>query len=161
MNPYAKVDYSGRTVDLLLLKAVLSAPVLGQRVDIDADGTPMIVAGIEKLVQRYAVEFLTALGSAKFRPDHGTNLVPSVAKGMVYNMATLESTAAEANMMAVRQIKAADEGEDTPDDEKLDSAEIYDLKFSRGEARIGVSVRITTAAGSSYVYIIPVDVGVH
>lgn len=157
----SKVDYSGRTVDLLLLKTVLDVPVANRRVDLDVSDDPMIVAGVEKMVQRYAILFITALGSSRFNDEHGTNIVPDVAKGLVYNMSSLEAAASEANMLAGRQMAMADEDEETPDDERLTSSEIIDLKFSREESRVKISVRLTTAAGSSYVYIIPVGVGVH
>ena len=156
-----KIDYAGRTVDLLLLKTVTSVPVVNKRVDIDVEDDPMIVTGVEKMVQRFALSFINALGSTKFAPDHGTNIVPHVAAGLVYDMATLEMEAAEANMLAMNHLISADDGEDTPDDERLVSSEVTDLEYLRGEERVKISVRLTTAAGKSYVYIIPVGVGVH
>lgn len=160
----SKVDYAGRTVDLLLLKTVLDVPVMNKRVGIDVSnvsGEPMIVTGVEKLVQRFAVAFINAIGSTKFRPNHGTNIVPQVSKGLVYDMSSLEVEAAEANLLAKTQTIEGDADEDTPDDEKLVDSEVTDLEFSRAEARIKISVRLTTAAGDSYTYIIPVPIGVH
>lgn len=165
----SKVDYAGRTVDLLLLKTILDVPVAMKRMDLDVSnvaGEPMIVSGVEKMVQRFAVAFLTAMGSAMFRPDHGTRIIPDVAQGRIYNMSTLEASAAEANMLARTQIKTSDAaadnaGEDTPDDERLVDSEVVDLKFYRASAKATVSIRLTTAAGSSYTYIIPVAIGVH
>lgn len=160
----SKVDYAGRTVDLLLLKTVLDVPVMNKRVGIDVSnvsGEPMIVTGVEKLVQRFAVAFINAMGSTKFRPNHGTNIVPQVSKGLVYDMSSLEVEAAEANLLAKTQTIEGDADEETPDDEKLVDSEVTDLEFSRAEARIKISVRLTTAAGDSYTYIIPVPIGVH
>ena len=162
-NARQKVNYAGRTVDLLLLKTVMDVPAVNQRVQVDvSDGTddPRIVTGIEKLVQRYALLFLNAMGSTKFRPDHGTNLIPRAAKGLIYSRSTLESAAAEANLFASRQIRLADEGDDIPDDERLVSSEITDLVFVRTAAQVKISIRLTTAAGQSYVYIIPVNMGI-
>ena len=163
-NARQTADYAGRTVDLLLLKTVLNVPALNKRVDIDVSnvsGEPMIVSGVEKMVQRYALLFVNAMGSTMFRPDHGTEIVPRVVSGRVYNMSTLESAAAEANFSAKRQMTFADNGEDTPDDERLVESRIVDLEFSREKAKVKISVRLTTAAGNSYVYTIPVAVGVH
>lgn len=159
-----KIDYAGRTVDLLLLKTVLAVPVVNKRVGIDVSNVvdePMIVTGVEKMAQRYALAFINAIGSTKFRPNHGTEIVPRVAAGFVYSMATLESAAAEANLLAGRQIMLADENEETPDDERLVASDVTDLEFSREKSMVKISVRLTTAAGDSYVYIIPVGVGVH
>lgn len=157
-------SYAGRTVDLLMLKTVLDVPAINRRVEIDvsnAKDEPMIVSGIEKMVQRYALSFLNALGSTKFSPNHGTNIVPSVANGLVYNMSTLEAAAAEANLLAFRSVVSSDEGEDTPDDERLVDAEVDGMSFSREKSSVYVSIRLESAAGDSYVYVIPVGVGVH
>lgn len=157
-----KVDYAGRTVDLLLLKTVTGVPA-SVRVGLDVsdgEGSPMIVAGVEKMVQRYAIAFLNAMGSTMFVPGHGTGIVPAVASGRVYSQATLESQAAEANLRASRQVRLADDGEDTPDDERLASATVEGVDFSRSRSSASISVRLTSAAGDSYTYIIPVGVGV-
>lgn len=156
-----KVDYAGRTVDLLLLKTVLAVPVSNKRVGLDVSDDPMIVTGVEKMVQRYAISFINAVGSTMFRQSHGTDIVPAVATGRVYSMPTLETAAAEANLLAFRSLALADAEEDTPDDERLVDSEVIDLEFSRSESKVKISVKLTTAAGNSYVYIIPVGVGVH
>lgn len=158
------VDYAGRTVDLLLLKTILAVPVVNRRMGIDVSnisGEPMIVSGVEKMVQRFANIFITAMGSVKFRQTTGTNLVPQVAKGYVYNMATLEVEAAEANMLARKQVMAGDEDEDTPDDERLVASDVTNLEFLREKAMVRIHIKLTTAAGSSYNYVIPVGIGVH
>lgn len=161
MNRMNKIDYSGRTVDLLFLKTVPSVPVAGKRVDLDVENDPMIVSGIEKMVQRYAIAFINAMGSTKFASGHGTNLVPDVAAGRVYDMSTLEAEAAESNLLAFSQLTKADAEEETPEDERLVASEVIDLEFSREDATIRISVRLTSAAGVSYVYIVPVGIGVH
>ena len=159
----SKIDYAGRTVDLLLLKTVLDVPVVQKRMGVDVSnvvGEPMIVTGIEKHVQRFANAFITAMGSAKFRESHGTNIVPRVERGFVYNMPTLEAEASEANMLARLQTRQGDEGEETPDDERLVDSEVTNLELSRDKSTVRISVLLTTAAGESYTYIIPVAVGV-
>lgn len=155
------VDYAGRTVDLLLLKTVTEVPTVNHRVGLDVSGTPMIVSGVEKLVQRYALSFINAMGSTMFRQSHGTELIPNVSAGLVYDMATLEANAAEANLLAANQVKAGDEESESPDDERLDRADVTDLEYDRSRALIRITVKLTTMAGGTYVYIIPVGVGVH
>lgn len=157
-------SYAGRTVDLLLLKTVSDVPVTDRNVTLDVSNVvdePMVVSGVEKMVQRYAVSFINAIGSTKFVDGHGTNIIPSVANGLVYSTATLEAAAAEANLLAFRQLTAADDGEDTPDDERIVKSEVIGLSFSRARSAVSVSVRLESAAGDSYVYVVPVGVGVH
>ena len=45
--------------------------------------------------------------------------------------------------------------------QRLVASDVTDLEFSRERSMVKISVRLTTAAGDSYVYIIPVGVGVH
>lgn len=159
----ATSDYSGRTVDLLLLKTILEVPAYGQRMGLDVSnvsGEPMAVTGVEKMVQRYALCFINSIGSTKFMPDHGTEIVDDVKSGRVYSMATLETAAAMANMSALDQVRAADLEEDTPDDERLVDAVVTGLEFSRRSSKVRISVTLTSAAGYSYEYVIPVAVGV-
>ena len=160
----AKVDYAGRTVDLLLLKTILNVPAVNVRMNLDVSnvsGEPMIVSGVEKMVQRFAVCFINAMGSTKFRNNHGTNIVNRVGRGFVYDMSSLTTESALANLIARGQIEAADNEEETPDDERLVNSEIIDLKFIREEAKVVISIKLTTAAGRSFVYVIPVAIGVH
>lgn len=160
----SKIDYSGRTVDLLLLKTILDVPAINKRVNLDVSnvhGAPMIVTGVEKMVQRFAVCFLNAIGSTRFMPNHGTNIIPRVAGGFVYDISTLEAEAAEANMVARVQVKEGDIDMDTPDDERLVDSAVVGLSFSREKARAEISIKLTTAAGDEFTYIIPVAVGVH
>ena len=155
-----KVDYAGRSVDLLLLKTVL-VPEGTVTVDLDVSNVPMIVTGIEKLVQRYALIFLTGRGSCKFRDLFGTNLIPDVGSGLVYDRATLEAVAAESNYLTKDQIRAEDAALSTPDDEALKDAVVSDLEFDREHARVKISISITSLAGETYTYITPVPIGVH
>lgn len=153
------LDYADRKVDLLLLKAVLAAPAYKQRVDLDVETYPMIVTGVEKLVQMYALVLITELGSCHFDESRGTRIVTEVSKGKVYDMPTLTAAASEANAIAKRQLRAVAE-KDTPADERLANSEVIHLEFDRSNATARISVRITTEAGTSFEYIIPVGIGV-
>lgn len=167
-NKINSTNYAGRTVDLLLLKTIDHAPAVNKRVTVDVSNVqdvPMIVSGIEKLAQRFINTFLNTIGSTKFQPDHGTELVSSVRAGKIYDAATLQAVAAEANSSTCAQIQEEDEamslaGDTTPEDETLEDSEILDLQFSREESKVKISIRLTSAAGMSYVYIIPVAIGV-
>ena len=156
-----KVDYSGRTVDLLLLKTVLAAPTNRQIVDIDVSANPMIVTGIEKLVQRFAVIFLNELGSTHFHPDYGTDIVGTAKMGQIYDVSSLQAAASSANLRAYTQIVEGDAALETPDDEQLVNSEVVQVAFVAAQSKAEISIRLTTAAGSSYDYIVPVAIGVH
>lgn len=152
-------NYAGRTVDLLVLKTVLSAPVYRKRVDLDVEKSPMIVTGVEKLAQMYTLVFLTEVGTCHADSGRGTSIVSDVEKGKVYDDASLTASAAAANALAKRQIRSAAE-EDTPKDERLADSQVTGIYLDKNNATARISVRLTTEAGTALDYIIPVGIGV-
>lgn len=159
MNRPAKIDYSGRTVDLLLLKTVIR-PVSETVVCPNVANVPRAATGIEKLVQRYALLFLTQIGTVELSPDEGSEFMRSLGKGMIYDENTLKAEAAKANSLVTRQIKREDANLETTDDEALESATITDLRLDRATQSVLVQVTIVTRAGESYTYITPITIGV-
>ena len=159
MNRPSKIDYAGRTIDLLLLKTVIR-PVSETIVDPDVAHVPMATTGIEKLVQRYALLFLTKLGTVKNSPEEGSEFMQSLGRGMIYDENTLKAEAAKANSLVSRQIRKEDASIETADDEALDSATVTDLRLDRATQSVIVQVTIVTRAGESYTYITPITIGV-
>jgi hypothetical protein len=154
------VNYAERTVDLLLLKTVLRAPVTNKRVDLDVEHDPMIVTGVEKLLQRYVLIFLSELGTCHVDEGRGTRIMADVSNGRIYDEATLTTSAAEANMLTRDQIAADDSDSESPSDERLSNSEVTSVSLDKQTATARISVRITTEAGDSLDYIIPVGIGV-
>ncbi len=155
----AKIDYSGRTVDILLLKTVLQ-PQSETIVKPDVSDNPLMVTGIEKLVQRFAILFLTQLDTVKNCEQEGTEFMTSLGSGHIYDDSTLRSAAAAANKRVASQIKKEDSALDTRDDEALYDSVVKDLSLDRSNATVSVSIEITTVAGDKYTYITPIVVGV-
>lgn len=152
-------DYSNRTVDLLLLQFV-HEPGDEQIVRPDVSKQPRIVAGIEKLVQRYALLFLTQVGTVKNKDNEGTRFLSLLGSGHIYDDNTLRSAAAAANDSVLRQIQSEDRTLDTPDDEALRRSEIYETAIDRASATVYVTVLITSVAGETYKYTTPLTTGV-
>lgn len=152
-------DYTGRTVDMLLLQFVsaLEADIL-VRPDVSRD--PRMTTGVEKLAQRYALLFLTQVGTVKNRESEGSNFLGLLGAGQIYDENTLRSAAAAANKTVSTQIKVADRNLGTADDEALDTADVTDTSVDRATASVSVTVAITTVAGERYVYTIPLATGV-
>lgn len=153
------MDYTDRTVDLLLLQFV-SAPKADVLVRPDVSRDPRMVTGIEKLVQRYALLFLTQIGTVKNRESEGSDFMGLLGAGQIYDENTLRSVAAAANKTVSAQIKVADRNLGTADDEALDTAVVTDTSVDRATASVSVTVTITTMAGERYVYTIPLATGV-
>lgn len=158
MNRESTIDYSGRTVDLLLLKTVLQPE--NKQVNPNVANQPMSVTGIEKLVQRYALLFLTELGSVMNSPNEGTEFLTSLSRGKIYDESSLSAAATLANKTVYRQIVSEDAALETRDDEALDDSSIQELKMDRATASVSVTVKITSVAGESFVYTAPIRMGV-
>lgn len=152
-------DYTGRTVDMLLLQFV-SAPEADILVRPDVSRDPRMTTGVEKLAQRYALLFLTQVGTVKNRESEGSNFLGLLGAGQIYDENTLRSAAAAANKTVSTQIKVADRNLGTADDEALDTADVTDTSVDRATASVSVTVAITTVAGERYVYTIPLATGV-
>ena len=151
-------NYSGRTADMLLLQFVPS-PVADAKVVPDVSKSPRIVSGIEKLVQRFALLFLTGAGTVRGSSE-GTNFMPILTSGRIYDLVTLRAAAATANKDVASQIRAEDDRLGTPDDEALETSEVLELSLDRSTATVSVKVKITTVSGDSYVYVTPLATGV-
>lgn len=167
-RPYSK-SYANRQVDLELLKHVddpnkfykwkMVTPVTHLE--------PRIVAGIEKVVQRYAHIFLTNLGSMRLAKESGNTLLHNISMGKVSSHGIALHLAALANSNAVASMKFDDNNTDLfgalPDDERILSATLkkVELKYdSLTGGRISVHVAINTAAGNSFEFIVPVSAGI-
>lgn len=156
--PQSKIDYSDRTVDLLLLQFVKS-PTVDAIVKPDVSLTPRMATGIEKLVQRYAQLFLTNIGSVVNRESYGTEFLEKLGRGRIYDDGTLRAQANAANLSVVTQIKSSDSVLETKADEALKGAEVVGVSTDRTTATVTVSVKITSEAGESYTYVTPIATG--
>ena len=152
-------DYSGRTVDLLILQFV-DSPKTDIKVSPDVSKYPRMTAGIEKLVQRYALLFLTQVGTVKNMEREGTSFMQKLGSGFIYDESTLESAAAEANKAVVSLIRSEDSALDTDPDEALSTARVIDTHVDRGTASVHVTVEIVSVSGDRIVYIMPLKSGV-
>lgn len=174
LRPTTK-SYVGRQLDVELLEHVEDM-LPWQRVhplvvgDYDTgrgkvEATPRIVAGIEKAVQRYAKLFLTNLGSVKLAPNVGSHLLPKVQTGQVSNLAYFDHLCSIANVHALLAMEEDDQDTDSfgaiPDDERIVSTRITNLSLDRAASTARVSVFITTAAGDSFTFVIPVKSGIN
>lgn len=155
-------SYAGRQVDIEGLKHVEKMLRI-QRVHPDVNTDPRIVAGIEKAVQRYAKLFLTHTGSCKLAPNVGSDLIARAKTGNISNLAVLDMLYAEANRNALNAIRSDDEDTDTfgsiPDDERIVNTTLVDMELDYSTSSIKIHVFITTAAGNTFTFIIPVQSG--
>lgn len=152
-------DYTGRTVDLLMLQFV-SQPGSDIIVRPDVSKSPRIVTGIEKLVQRFALLFLTQLGTVNNSNTEGTDFMKLLGAGQIYDESTLRTAAAAANKSTFNQIRTEDRLHETADDEAIYSSAVIDTSVDRSTATVSVTIEIVSVAGDKYIYTTPLATGV-
>lgn len=152
-------DYSGRQVDVELLQSI-AKPVDIERVSLSSITKPAkIVAGIQKLVQRYASIFLSVIGDVRFDAKHGSVLMRQVMGGTIQDKGRLLNVFGEANLQVLQQLRRDDNQEDVfgtqPDDEKIASAILLDSNVDYITSTIFMRIKINTLAGDDIVFVVP------
>ena len=155
-------NYNGRTVDIELLQSV-QTPGAEQAVELAlVTQLPRKVTGIQKMIQRYTMLLLSALGTVKFAPEQGTTLLSTVAGGgLQTGSASFIFTAASSGVVLAMQDedRAYDAATKTttPDDERIVSASLIDFTVDYARATLVLNVQITNAAGTATVFVVPVS----
>jgi hypothetical protein len=152
-------DYTGRTVDLLMLQFV-AEPGSDIIVHPDVSKSPRIVTGIEKLAQRFALTFLTQIGTVNNSKTEGTDFMGLLGSGHIYDESTLRTAAAAANKSTFNQIRTEDKIHKTADDEAIYSSSVIETSVDRSTATVYVTIEIVSVAGEKYVYTTPLATGV-
>jgi hypothetical protein len=147
-------DYAGRKYDFLALQNVnpVKESQLGTLLFSD-DGTSTICVGVQKLAQRWLLEFLTESGSMPGLPTRGTDFMFLVRTGQ---LRTQVAISAAFNFAAyVARVNLNKEEDDTwPADERLADAQLLSIAFLPGYASIKIA--IYSRAGVSRTIILPV-----
>ena len=148
-------DYVDRQVDVLAFASQPSTVVLSQSLfGLNSNG--LLVTGIDKLAQRWCLEFLTVLGSMPFLADRGTTFVAAARAGRLRN----EGAVFIEFRFAVEQIRqnlTAEDTADTPDDERFARATLDQILLT-DDGQLGLSVTILSVAGTSRSVILPIAV---
>lgn len=147
-------DFVNRKYDYLALQNVNTArdTKLGL-VLYDEDNSGLICVGIQKLAQRWALEFLTEIGSMPGLPNRGTDFMTLVRQGQLRNQLDVTQNFYDANLR-LRVTLQNEEYEGMPDDERFDDAELLSVAILPGY--LNMRVMITSIAGDERVVILPV-----
>jgi hypothetical protein len=151
-------SYVGRKKDISVLQNPDGLIADPQEIALKFGERARFCAGIQKLIQRYAILLLTNIGSQKYYPDFGTDLIYKLQAGIstvdligatqLFNLANFEAV----NTLLNYQI------EDTfsPPDERISSATLSDINII--SSSIYFSVTITTEALSSISFVVPLPI---
>lgn len=151
-------NYADRTVDLFIFQGALPAgdqlihPGFGE-------DSGEVTTGIQKLMQKWAILFLTETGSLEYHPDLGTRFLTLASQGAIRDLETARS---EFRLGAKRVsnilIALQTANPDTPTDERLEKAELIATNLDKAQGLLTMTVNITSEAGSDHDIILPVPV---
>jgi hypothetical protein len=148
-------DYLNRRYDILALRGGQAAgkTQLSQSL-FDSDVGGEICVGIQKLVQRWVLEFLTELGSMPFKATRGTQFMRQVRQGQ---LRTEADVIAAFNFAAVdvRLNLVNEEYAGMPDDERMGSAELLQVAILADHLQL--TMQLTSQAGTARRFIVPVS----
>lgn len=98
-----------------------------------------VCTGVQKLAQRWLLEFTTVTGSMPGLPNRGTFFMALAQSGRLRTTAALTAQFSIANYIV--KVNLQNEEDDTwPDDERFLSAELAGLEFSPGSAKLYVTI---------------------
>lgn len=149
-------DYTGRLVDLLAFDgAKTSGEAQLEMVLAQPGESGKITAGIQKLVQRYLLEFATERGSLPYDEERGTNFLYEARSGIFTSSVDVLGAFARAHSFVLENL-VGEEVDSDPDDERLASAEVESVAFSPGS--VSLRIRITSLAGDTRQVLMPIGV---
>jgi hypothetical protein len=153
-------DYTGRFVDLLIFEGVKPADEQRIRLGLSGNDGGKIVAGIQKLVQSYALLFLTERGSIGVNPTQGAEFIAGMRQSRIQDEADVLSEFTLANELVRQQLALTANAQDLPDDETFDSATLENFSLDHESSTIRLSVKVISLAGTSRDIILPVPIAI-
>lgn len=148
-------QYIDRKYDVMAFQNVSPAGDTLLRMELfDTQHNGTIVTGMQKLAQRWLLEFLTEVGSMPGLPLRGSSFMADVRKGTLGTFSDIASSFIFA-AAAVRANLQLEETPAWPDDERIAVAALLTAAFLPGFARIGV--KISSRAGENRQVILPIS----
>jgi hypothetical protein len=147
-------DYTSRKRDISILQTP-DARISGEQTVQPSFGyTGKFCAGVQKLIQRYAITLLTDIESQENYPNFGTNFLYSLNRYSFVDAVRVQQLFTLANYAAVNTLQVYQNSQiDMPADEKIVSAKLQNIVISRGSASF--SIAITTETGSVVDFLLP------
>lgn len=148
-------DFATRKYDVLAFQKVDAAGDSQAGLALyDEDQSGRICTGIQKLSQRWALEFLTEIGSMPYRPERGCDFMTLVRKGRFRSQADIISAFNSSALLITRNLRN-EETDAMPDDERFDSAELLSAAILADYMYL--RVMIMSRAGDGRAVILPVE----
>lgn len=147
--------YKDRKYDFLALRNV--APGVERQLGLALyaeDSAGQICVGIQKLAQRWLLEFLTETGSLRGRPDRGSSFMSALRLRNLRTSQDVIFAFQAANLEIARQLQG-EEYDGMPDDERFRTATLRGVTFYPGY--MSLNVMIESVAGDERAAILPIE----
>lgn len=152
-------DYTDRKVDILAFDGTYTDGTfkLTQGLYGNSQLGGKVCAGIQKLAQRWLIEFFTPLGSVPYLPTRGCNFINQSRSGRLRTEADAFTAFTFARDKVAFNLRLEDNAGIYPNDEKYSNVELISLKLDVG-SKLSLSVRIDSLAGVSRIFVVPLTV---
>jgi hypothetical protein len=148
-------DYSGRKKDVSIIRNINPTNPATQKVTLEFGKVSAYCAGVQKLVQRYMIIFMTEVGTQKSYPEFGTPFYGNIRRGNVVNKTDLVHKFNFANLKTVETIRTHQQKfNDIPLDEQINTALLGDIIFVARD-QINIRILIKTNAGDNVDFLMP------
>lgn len=146
-------DYTGRKKDINIFQG-LNFPNKST-VTLAFGDISNFCAGIQKLVQRYAITLLTELGSQPDFPDFGSTLLTRLNNtSLNLNIVDVRGIFNLANAKVIRQFRQQQsQSPSNFQDEQLNTATLDGVSVSGG--KVGLRIKILSMAGERVEFVLP------
>lgn len=151
-------NYTGRKTDLLIFQGEIGPD--DNQVSLGFGDLTKVTTGIQKLMQIFAVMFLTEKGSVPYKPKYGTDFITAVRFQRIRDESDVKanfSAAAE----AVRRTLSMEANKNKPsDDERLKEAILQKFTLDKLNGKLSLFVKIVSVAGESRELFLPVPLAI-
>lgn len=153
------LDYTNRKVDILAFNGEFSDKQfpLDQSLYSKSLNAGGVCAGIQKLAQRWLIEFFTPIGSIPYLTTRGSSFLNVVRGGYIRTELDATINFNYARDQVADNLRAEDNAGTYPDDEKYAGADLLGVNVIQG-SKLTLSVQINSLAGNSRVFVVPVAV---
>jgi hypothetical protein len=151
------VNYGGRFVDLLIFQ---NADYSGKEVKADLSLAPgQVISGVQKVVQRWAILFLTSRGTVIGDDNYGTYFMTRLIKRQLIDESAVQGEFALAARDVIDYLYNNIDITTLPDDEVITEASLLP-GWSLTRTSLKLRVGLTTRAGKTYTIVLPVKVAI-
>lgn len=148
-------DYANRKYDYLAFRNVAAGgDRLLDTVLYDDNDNGQICVGAQKLAQRWAIEFLTELGSLPGLPERGCLFMTNVRQGTLRTQIDVLSSFNTSGLTIQKNLRN-EEYPGMPDDERFLSADLLSVSMLPGYVQL--HVMINSRAGTARSLILPIS----